>query len=273
MLSPLLRDALAAGGVGAMASGAMALVARAAQTPLREMRRNGAVAPSRGPQVLAAAGAAIVVGVVTGWPAAGAWAAVGAWFGVAWFRGDRARVASVVVLDARASWAGLVRAQLLSGKSLDVALESACDRAPAILAHDMAILRAEMRARPTAEAVQAWAGCSAADDAEARQTACVLMLASSRRGGPVAELMGTLTTQLRAKAASARRIERDRRRYRLAARVIIGLTVAWAMAGARLDAQLFSVYDGLRGQVLLALVLGVLALGVRAMARSDRSLA
>jgi hypothetical protein len=272
VLSPLVLDGLKALGVGLAGVGALALASRPAHgaSPAKAQDPTG---NPRTTQILVAAGAAVVVGLVSGWVVAGAWAGLGGWAAVSWVRGDRARARSVALLDARASWAGLVRGLLLSGKSLDVALERACDRAPAILQADMAILRGQMRARPTAEAVQAWAARSAADDAEARQTACVLMLASSSQAGGVADLMGMLTAQLRAKAATARRIERDRRRYRTAARVIIGLTVAWVLAGSRLDAQLFAVYGGLRGQVLLAVVLGVLALGIRAMARSDQALA
>lgn len=263
---------LAGAGAGVVALCTAAGVALAAPRPARRQSPLAArVGPVDTPHVLAGVVCAGVVGYVTHWPAAAVWAAVGAWVAVGWRAQDRARATAVTILDAQATWAGLVRGQLATGRGLAPALLSACDRAPAVLAPDMAALKTQLLARPTAEAVRAWSA-QGVGDAEGRQVACVLEMATAGRGGSVADLLGQLADQLRARATAARRIERERRRIRLAARVIIALTLAWVLGGARFDHQLFGFYDGLSGQVALALVLGFMAIGIRGLARLDRDI-
>ncbi len=256
--------------VGLLAALAMA-VAERPERPGSDQRER------RGPPVSALqAAVAVVAGALawaaTGWPVAGAWAAIGGWAGPIVVRRDRARVAETARLDAWATWVGLIGGQLAAQASLAEALLGACHRAPAALAADVGPLGDALAVVPLDEALAGWSA-ERASSAELRQVALVLSLAASGAGGHVSQILGQLGAQLRARAASARRVERERRRTRLAGRAAAGVAALWMLAGARLDASLFGVYGDLGGQVLLAALLGVVAAGLWGLARLDRGLA
>jgi hypothetical protein len=256
--------------VGVLGGGGVAFAERLAR------RREGATfagqAGPRAAQVAAAVLAGLAVWAATSWPAAGAWAALGGWAVPSLLRRDRARAAEAVRLDAWATWVGLIAGQLASQASLAEALLAACRRAPAVLGADLAPLRSNLGRLPLDEALTAWSATSAAS-AELDQVGLVLSLAAAGAGGHVAQVLSQLGTELRARASSARRIERERRRTRLAGRAAAGVAGAWMLAGARFDRSLFSVYAHPAGQLLLAGVIGILAAGLWGLARLDRGIA
>ena len=97
------------------------------------------------------------------------------------------------------------------------------------------------------------------------------MLSAAVAGGGTFLALG-----LPAWEASARRVAADRvqghpgLRSELAA---AGVALVWLVAGSRLDTSLFRVYAGPTGQVLLAVMLGIVAAGLAGLARLDKGLA
>jgi len=268
----LLRPGLEAGAVGLLTTAGLVLARRG------EENQGGRTAPrpARGGPSLAHAAGAVAAGVLawaaTGWAVAGLWAAVGGWAAPGLLRRDRQRAAETERLDAWATWVGLIAGQLSGQASLAEALQAACRRAPGALGPDIAPLAEALAVLPLDEALATWAP-PGAGSSELRQVGLVLSLAATGAGGHVSSVLGTLGAQLRARAASARRVERERRRTRLAGRAAAGVAGLWILAGARLDASLFGAYSSAGGQVLLAVLLGVVAAGLWGLARLDRNLA
>ena len=256
---------------GAVAGGGAALWERAGRR-VRAQEQSGSDSPSLATRAALAVALGLVGWAATGWPVAGAWAGLGGWALPALRRTDRSRAGVADRLDAWASWVGLITGQLAAQASLAEALLGACQRSPAALTEEIAPLRAELSHLPLDEAIATWAVAGSAST-ELRQVAMVLSLAAAGSGGRVVEVLGGLGSQLRARAASARRIERERRRTRVAGRASAGVAVVWLVLGARFDSSLFGVYRGLVGQCLLGLLLGMVAAGLWGLARLDRGLA
>jgi hypothetical protein len=254
--------------IALLAGGAMAAAQRVAQGSSPDHARTPPVSPT---QVVLAVIAGLLAWAATGWPVAGAWAAIGGWAGPILVRRDRVRAAETARLDGWATWVGLIGGQLAGQASLAESLLGACQRAPAVLAADVRPLGDALAVVPLDEALSAW-GADRAESAELRQVALVLGLAAAGAGGHVSQVLAQLGGQLRARAASARRVERERRRIRLAGRAAAGVAAAWMLAGARLDHSLFGVYSDPAGQILLAVLLGVVAAGLWGLARLDRGL-
>ena len=256
--------------VGVVGAGATLVVDRA-----QRRERRATVATELGRRSLQL-GVAVVAGLsvwaLTSWPAAGAWAAIGGWAAPAMLSRDRARAAEAVRLDAWATWVGLIAGQLASQASLAEGLLGACRRAPRVLGAELAPLQASLERLPLDEALASWSSTGAAS-AELDQVGLVLSLAASGAGGHVTQVLSQLGAELRARASSARRIERERRRTRLAGRAAAGVACAWMLAGARFDRSLFSVYAHPAGQALIAVIIGVLAAGLWGLARLDRGIA
>ncbi len=256
-----VTGALAAGITTALSRGRSALAKPTGPAPGISVARVGL-----------ALGAGLVLWAATGWVAAGLWGAVGGWAAPALRARDRQRAGETTRLDAWASWVGLVQGQLAGQASLAEALAGACHRAPLALADEVGPLGEALAGAPLDEALASWA-VAGSGSAELRQVAMVLQLAAAGSGGHLGQVLAQLGAQLRARAASARRIERERRRTRLAGRAAAGVALVWLVAGSRLDTSLFRVYAGPTGQVLLSVMLGIVAAGLAGLARLDKGLA
>lgn len=257
--------------IGALAAGTTALVDRI-QGRHRAEPRTEIGGPPISVRLAVAGICALVAWAGTGWPAAGVWAAIGGWAIPGIRRSDRTRSGAAARLDAWASWVGLITGQLAAQASLAEALLGACERAPDALGDEVAPLSDALARLPLDEALATWAVDGSAST-ELRQVAMVLSLAAAGSGGRVVEVLGTLGAQLRARAASARRIERERRRTRIAGRGAAGVAIVWLFLGSRFDASLFNVYRSPAGQALLGALLGIVAAGLWGLARLDRGLA
>lgn len=271
----LILDGIDALGVGLLGGGTTWAINASRRVPAASdplVRTTTTTAGSaRRVYVLAAVVTGMVIGLASGWPVAGCWGAVAGWGAVGLHDRDRAGKRSVERLDGRASWVGLVRGQLVGRSSLALALRQSTERAPAVVADECAALRSALVGVPAVDALAKWREVLVGD-ADAQQVATVMLLAAQKGAAP-AQVLDQLAGQLRSRAASARRIERERRRVRLAGRCVALITVVWILAGARLDHRLFGFYSGFGGQVLLAAIIGVEALGLWSMARVDRHLA
>src|SRR5206468_1887885 len=95
------------------------------------------------------------------------------------------------------------------------------------------------------------------DRGRGEQTAQLDGLATAGAGGQIGDVLTQLAVQLRARAASARRVERERRRTRLAGRAAAAVAAGWMIAGSRVNGSLFGVYATGPGQMLLAALIGV----------------
>jgi hypothetical protein len=257
--------------LGGLTYGALELPRRAERARVVALGPRSSGRSSLRAGLLGALVGALVLGLGTGWIAGACWGAVGGWAAVVLGRRDRALKARIERLDARASWVGLVRGQVVGGRALAEALANATDGAPAAIASECAVLRAVPPGTPTAEALSTWR--ERLDDPDAIQLATVMALAASGAAAKLSLVLGQLARQLRARAASERRVERERHRLRIAGRIVAGVSVVLLIGGARLDHRLFGFYGSPAGQVALTAVLGVQALGLWLLARIDKGVA
>jgi len=258
--------------VGVIGGGTTALVRRIEQDRVSGVQHSRAVLPVVWLRALLGLGAGVAVWAITSWPVAGLWAAAGGAAIPILVRRDRERAAATARMDAWATWVGLIAGQLAGQASLAEAVLAACRRAPAALGPELDPLTSALERLPLDEALSGW-GAGDGASAELRQVSLVLSLAAAGAGGHVSQVLSQLGAQLRARAASARRVERERRRTRLAGRAAAAVAVVWVLLGARFDASLFGVYSTAGGQALLGVLLGVLAAGLWGLARLDRGLA
>lgn len=265
-------EALATGGA---AGGAAALAGRrphrsiVSVAPAAPPRSGVAVAPAR--RLAIALVAAATAWLVSGWIAAGVWAGIGGWSLPALAGQASRRTHDVDALDAWASWVDLFRGSLAGQASVAGALLIACERAPEGIRSATDALREAMGRQSLPQALDWWAR-NCLERPELRQVAMLVQLAGSGEGGETVAVLGQLSSQLRQRAASARRIERDRHRVRVSARATVGVEIVWILGAARFAHGTFAFYDSVAGQVILGALLGVIALGVWLFARLDRSL-
>ena len=212
--------------------------------PARDRRRP----PARALVALVVAALAVAL---TGWPVAGAAGA-----GVAWWlpviagarRGGEQRAARS---EAVAAWAEMLRDLLRANQSVEGAIAASVPLAPGPIAEPVARL-AERVHRDPEPALVAFA--TAVADPVADLVVLALRQAIRGAAGGVGELLGTLAGMARERAAMEMRVERSRRRTRTSVRLILGATLATAVAFVVANPAHFAPYDSAGGQVVLALV-------------------
>jgi len=97
-----------------------------------------------------------------------------------------------------------------------------------------------------------------------------LIINSRLRGPGLRDLLGALSRSVREELDVRRKVTADRRSTRRSAQIVVGVSVGLALALAVFDHSYVAAYDSLAGQVVLAVVAALYALGIvwmRALAR------
>lgn len=197
---------------------------------------------------------ALVVGVLTGWPALGAGAAAAA-IGLPAMSGAGARAETQIDrVEAVEEWTRRVSDVLAIGVGLEQAIQTAARTAPAPIDAEVATLSARISARtPTESALRRFA--DDLDDPTADLVVAALILASRRRGPGVAAALTAIADSVGEEVAARRRIEADRAKPRTTARAVTAITLVIIAAGL-LNRGYTGPYGTVLGQVVLATTLG-----------------
>ena len=212
--------------------------------------------------------AGLVTLVATGWLVAGAGVTllVLSWRGLAGAAGERRALAR---LEALATWTESLRDTIAGAVGLEQAIPASLRAAGPTLAEPLARLVDRLHTRePMPVALRRFA--DDLGDPGADLIIAALIINSRLRGPGLRDLLGALSRSVREELDVRRKVTADRRSTRRSAQIVVGVSVGLALALAVFDHSYVAAYDSLTGQVVLAVVAALYALGImwmRALAR------
>jgi Flp pilus assembly protein TadB len=212
--------------------------------------------------------AGLVTLVATGWLVAGVGVAllVLSWRGLSGAASERRALAR---LEALATWTESLRDTIAGAVGLEQAIPASLRAAGPTLAEPLARLVDRLHTRePMPVALRRFA--DDLDDPGADLIIAALIINSRLRGPGLRDLLGALSRSVREELDVRRRVTADRRSTRRSAQIVVGVSVGLALALAIFDHSYVAAYDSLAGQVVLAVVAALYALGIvwmRALAR------
>jgi Flp pilus assembly protein TadB len=110
------------------------------------------------------------------------------------------------------------------------------------------------------------------DDSSADMIIAALIINSRLRGPGLRDLLGALADSVREELDMRRKINSSRRSTRRSVQIVIAVSVLMAIFLAVLDHRFLQPYDSVFGQLVLAVIVGIYALGIiwlRKLARFD----
>jgi Flp pilus assembly protein TadB len=217
-------------------------------------------------QAALAVTAAVVVGVVTGWPVGALVAGLAAWALPGVWRPDAAARADADRIEAIAVWTEMLRDTLSAAAGLEQAVLATAAVAPPALAEPVAELAERIRGgQPLATALQGFA--DDVDDPTADLVVCALVLAATRQARDLTGLLSSLASAARDQVLLRLRVAAGRARIRTSVRIILGTTLVMIVGLVVLNRRYLTPYDGPDGQLVLLLVAGLFAAGFRWLVR------
>jgi Flp pilus assembly protein TadB len=228
----------------------------------------GTDAPSSNParrelpwtQILTGTAVALLVLVLTRWIAVAAALGLlaGGWQRM--FGGTRQAAAAIARLEALAGWTESMRDMVATGLALPEALAATARTASPLLTEPLGLLGDRLHAR---EPVEAALGAFAddLDDVSADLVVAALLLTSRAHGRQLTAVLTALATSARAELTVRRTIQADRRATRRGVQIVLAVTVAMALGLNVLNPGYVAPYRTAAGQLALAVVVGVFAIG------------
>lgn len=212
-------------------------------------------------RAIAAAGAGVVVLVLTRWPvAAGAIAAL-IYLWPTMFGGGKVADSQVDRVDALATWTESLRDSIAGSVGLEDAIRHSLTVAPPVLVPALERLDGRLRVQiPLPQALALFAEEFA--DSSADLVIAALILNSQLRGPGLLATLTALADAGREEIDMRRRIEEGRKSLRRTALIIVGATTIFAGGLAIFSRQYVAPYSTPLGQVMLTIVLGVFAGGL-----------
>ncbi|GAA0959226.1 type II secretion system F family protein [Actinocorallia libanotica] len=254
--------ALFAGGVAA--AGLVLLVMAVRGMPARPGRRTPRSREELIKAVTTRTGIAIIAGlgalVVTRWVvvAAGIALLVLGWESVAGGAAEERR--SMARLEGLASWAESLRDTIAGAVGLEQAIPSSVRAAAPALQPPLRALVDRMHTRvPLPEALRRFA--DDLDDSSADLIVAALILNARLRGPGLREMLGALATSARTELEMRRRVAAYRASTRRSVQIVVIFSVGFALALTVLNPGYVAPYGTFLGQVVLAAVVGLYALG------------
>lgn len=245
---------------------AVGLLIIAAHRPPPNPRRSPRVDPR---QAAIAMGVGSGAGFVTGWPVGALLAGAFALAAPGLLGGKKAAEAAIARTEAVAAWTETLRDTLAAAAGLQRAIVATAAVAPGPIAEEVGALAARLRRRePLPLALRSFADDLA--DATADLVVSTLVLAYERQAANLSGLLGALAGSAREEAAMQRRVVADRAKMRVAVSVITTFTFGAFAVLVLFNRSFLTPYDTPFGQVMLAIVGTMFALGLWTMSRLAR---
>lgn len=222
------------------------------------------IVAGRGPiQMAAALAAAAVAALATGWPVGGLLAGLAVWALPGILMGaERARQTRLLRLEGIATWTESLVATLGGAAGLEQTIVATAPTAPTAIRGPVILLAdALQRAVRLPDALRQF-GTNLADPVGDTVVAA-LLLAAREGAGRLAEPLSLLAGAAREEVAAQRRVEKGRAKAATDARLIILTTLAMAVGLVVFNRGYLAPYDSTGGQVVLAIVGGLFAIGFR----------
>jgi Flp pilus assembly protein TadB len=213
------------------------------------VRRFGA--PPR--KLLLLVAVAVLAGVVTGWVVGGLLAGLAAWALPPVLGRDREQAARLARIEAVAGWTEMLRDTLSGAAGIEQAVLATADLAPEAIRDEVAALAAAIgTGERLAPALRRFG--EDLDDPIGDLVVAALVLAVERQARQLGDLLGSLARSAREQASMRMRVEAGRARTRTSVRVVVGTTLLFAVVATALNRAYLGAYDGIAGQVVLAVV-------------------
>ena len=199
-----------------------------------------------------AAGAAVVVGAVTGWPVGALLAGLAGWGLPGLLAGTKGRAEALARIEAVAGWAEMLRDTMAGAAGLEQAIVATATVAPLPIRAEVATLAARLEGERLAPALRGFADEVA--DPTMDLVVAALVLAAEHQASRLGELLGSLAQAARDQATMRLRVEAGRARSRTSVKVVVSVTAGLALGLAVLNRSYLSPYDTALGQLVLLLV-------------------
>jgi Flp pilus assembly protein TadB len=204
--------------------------------------------------------AGILVLVVTRWVVAGIGVALLA-YGWRSLGGASAERKTMARLEGLATWTESLRDTIAGAVGLEQAIPSSTRVADASIREPLAKLVDRLHTRvPMHEALRRFA--DDLDDPSADMIIAALIINSRLRGPGLRALLGALADSVREELDMRRKIHAGRRSTRRSVQIVIGVSVGMAIGLAVLDHAFLASYNGVFGQLMLAVIAAIYAAGI-----------
>jgi Flp pilus assembly protein TadB len=239
--------------------------ARAGPSPLERMVKD--VFSIRGAVALIVG---IVVLLVTRWVVAGIGMALltYSWRSLSGAASERRAMSR---LEGLATWTESLRDTIAGAVGLEQAIPASTRVADASIREPLARLVDRLHTRvPMHMALRRFA--EDLDDPSADMIIAALIINSRLRGPGLRDLLGALADSVREELDMRRKINASRRSTRRSVQIVIAVSVLMAVGLAILDHPFLAPYDSVFGQLVLAVIVAIYALGIiwlRKLARFD----
>nr|WP_216843738.1 type II secretion system F family protein [Phytoactinopolyspora alkaliphila] len=219
-----------------------------------------------GRQTLIGIGAGVVVLAITQWPVAavGGGALVAAWPML--FGGARAEREAIARLEGLAAWTESLRDTIAGAVGLEQAIPATVYAAAPSVQPQLRMLADRLRIRmPMPEALQRFA--DDLDDPSADLVVASLILNSRLRGPGLRQVLSSLADSARAELDMRQRVFAGRASTRRSIQIVVGFSLAFMIGLSVVNREYVEPYGTAMGQVVLAVVIGLFALGFMWMRR------
>lgn len=206
------------------------------------------------------AGAGLAALVITRWPVAALGAFLLGFFGPSLFGGASAAQASMMRLQALASWTESLRDTIAGAVGLEQAIPATYNAAGTSLKRPLALLIDRLRTRePLPDALMRFADDLA--DPSADLIIAALVLNARLRGPGLRDVLTSLSTAAREELDVRARIEASRRSTRRSVTIIVLLTIVVVLGLTLLNRPYVAPYSTPGGQIALVIVFAIFGLG------------
>ena len=205
------------------------------------------------------AAAFLVVAGITGWVVGGLLAALAVLALPGVLGGKRNRERAIARTEAIASWTEMIRDSIVAASGLEEAIVATAPVAPAPIASEVRTLVRRLEHQRLPEALVAFGEDLAHPSGDL--VVAALVIAARMEASDLSSLLSRLAEATRGEARMRIRVEVGRTRVRTATKVIVGVVIAAIAFLTLVNRDYLAVYDDAGGQIVLAVVGGIFAVG------------
>lgn len=216
-------------------------------------------ASSLAPKAAAAVTAGFIALAATGWLVGGIFAAAAVVVLPGILGGKAARQQAIDRTEAIASWTEMIRDSIVAASGLEEAIVATAPVAPAPIATEVRTMVRRLDHQRLPEALAAFG--DDLDHPSGDLVVAALVIASRMEASDLSGLLSRLAEATRGDARMRIRVEVGRTRVRTATKVIVGVVIAAVVFLAIANREYLTVYDSFGGQIMLAIVGAIFAIG------------
>lgn len=213
-----------------------------------------------GARIPLAAGAGLLILLLTRWPVLALAIGLLVFFAPALFGGSAGEKKAIIRLEGLAAWTESLRDTIAGAVGLEQAIPATAYAAAPSIAPQLAILADRLRVRtPLPLALQRFA--NDLDDPSADLIVAALLLNAKLRGPGLRDVLTSLAGSAREELEMRRRVSAGRASTRRSVQIVVGITVVFVLGLAIFNRTYVEPYSSPVGQIVLLIVLLFFAAG------------